>query len=315
MDVLTLRLFLRIAECGGVALAARDLHLSPATASARLAKLEADLGVRLFHRTTRAVSLTLDGTAFLPYAKEALELLESGRQAIRGDQSRIKGRLRLAMPGSFGRLYIIPQLHRFQKIYPDIELDLRLSDEITDIVTGGFDLIIRNAVLADSHLIARKLADDQRILVASPAYLSENGCPQSLADLSRHRCIALGNGHQWIFENGEKIDIGHALVVNDGEAMRMMIETGMGIGMKSRWNAQQSLSTGNLCQILPEAPLRSETSIWLLYEGRQFIAPKIRVMIDFLVRYFAPIPPWAQTLKHDQFPQAHEQAQTTQKGE
>ncbi|MEO0849014.1 MAG: LysR substrate-binding domain-containing protein, partial [Cyanobacteria bacterium J06648_1] len=253
MDILSLRLFIRIAELGGVTAAARDLSLSPASASARLVKLEEILGFRLFNRTTRAVSLTTDGELFLPYAQQTLETLETGFSAVRGQSSEAQGLLRMTMPGSFGRMYIIPLLNKFQSRYPQVKLDLRLSDEVLDVIEGAYDLIIRNASLTDSRLIVRKLAADRRLLVASPAYLEKYGVPTTPNDLAGHRCITLGET-KWKFENGQSISVSFANTINDGEAMRKMLEQGMGIGMKSVWNASESLKSGLLVEVLPEFP-------------------------------------------------------------
>ena len=291
MDILSLRLFIRIAELGGVTAAAHDLSLSPASASARLVKLEEIVGFRLFNRTTRAVSLTTDGELFLPYAQQTLETLETGLNAVRGQEESVQGLLRMAMPGSFGRMYIIPLLVEFQSRYPQVKLDLRLSDEVLDVIEGAYDLIIRNASLADSGLIVRKLADDRRLLVASPAYLEQYGIPTTPDDLAAHRCVTLGET-RWKFEDGQIINISFSNTVNDGEAMRKMIEQGMGIGMKSVWNASESLKSGLLVEVLPEFPLVTEASIWLLYPSRRIVAPRVRVTIDFLIEQFQPIPPW-----------------------
>ena len=291
MDILSLRLFIRIAELGGVTAAARDLSLSPASASARLVKLEEILGFRLFNRTTRAVSLTTDGELFLPFAQQTLETLETGLSVVRGQEESVQGILRMAMPSSFGRMYIIPLLDKFQSRYPQVKLDLRLSDEVLDVIEGAYDLIIRNASLADSRLIVRKLAADRRMLVASPAYLEQHGIPTKLDDLAAHRCVTLGET-RWKFEDGQIISVSFSNTVNDGEAMRKMLEQGMGIGMKSVWNASESLKSGLLVEVLPEFPLVTEASIWLLYPSRQIIAPRVRVMIDFLIEQFQPIPPW-----------------------
>ena len=291
MDILSLRLFIRIAELGGVTAAAHDLSLSPASASARLVKLEEIVGFRLFNRTTRAVSLTTDGELFLPYAQQTLETLETGLNAVRGQDESVQGILRMAMPGSFGRMYIIPLLDKFQSRYPQVKLDLRLSDEVLDVIEGAYDLIIRNASLADSRLIVRKLAADRRLLVASPAYLEEYGIPTTPNDLAVHRCVTLGET-RWKFEDGQIISVSFSNTVNDGEAMRKMLEQGMGIGMKSVWNASESLKSGLLVEVLPEFPLVTETSIWLLYPSRRIVAPRVRVMIDFLIEQFQPIPPW-----------------------
>lgn len=292
MDILSLRLFLRIAELGGVSAAAHDLSLSPASASARLVKLEETVGFRLFNRTTRAVSLTTDGEAFLPYAQETIETLETGLSAVRGQQAEVRGLLRMTMPGSFGRMYIIPALAEFQARYPLVSLDLRLSDEVLDVVEGAYDLIIRNASLVDSSLIVRKLAADRRLLVASPAYLERHGVPSTPDDLAEHQCVILSESTRWKFENGQTVNVPRSFVVNDGEAMRKMIERGMGIGIKSVWNASESLKSGLLVEVLPEFPLVTEASLWLLYPSRRIIAPKVRVMIDFLLERFQPVPPW-----------------------
>lgn len=294
MDILSIRLFLRVAELRGVSAAARDLSLSPASASARLARLEKDIGARLFHRTTRAVSLSTDGTAFLPYAQHLIETLESGLAAASGQGEAVSGVLRMTMPGSFGRMHIIPKLAPFQMRYPQLQLDLRLSDEVLDVVKGAFDLIIRNATLADSSLAARKLADDQRLLVASPAYLERHGTPRTPDELSGHRAIEFPGGSRLLFENGQIIQLPRSIVVNDGEAMRSMIESGMGMGLKSVWNVHQSLASGQLREVLPDYPLRTESSIWALYPKHRIVAPKVRAMIDFLLELFTPVPPWAK---------------------
>lgn len=291
MDILSLRLFIRIAELGGVTAAAHDLSLSPASASARLVKLEEIVGFRLFNRTTRAVSLTTDGELFLPFAQQTIETLETGLNAVRGQEESVQGLLRIAMPGSFGRMYIVPLLVEFQARYPLVNLDLRLSDEVLDVVEGAYDLIIRNAPLIDSSLIVRKLAPDRRLLVASPIYLKQHGVPVTPDNLVAHQCVTLGEA-SWKFESGQTIGISASSTVNDGEAMRKMIEHGMGIGQKSVWNVSESLKSDLLIEVLPDFPLITEASIWLLYPSRRIIAPKVRAMIDFLIDQFQPVPPW-----------------------
>ena len=292
MDILSLRLFLRIAALGGVSAAAQDLSLSPASASARLVKLEETLGFRLFNRTTRAVSLTTDGEAFLPYVQQMVDTLETGLSAVKGEGSEAEGLLRITMPGSFGRMYIIPALAEFHALHPRVSLDLRLSDEVLDVVEGAYDLIIRNAPLADSSLILRKLAPDRRILVASPNYLERYGKPTAPAHLVQHQCVSLADATKWKFENGQSISVPHSFVVNDGEALRKMLEQGLGIGIKSLWNASESLKSGLLVEVMPDYPLVTEASIWLLYPSRRIIAPKVHAMIDFLLNKFQPVPPW-----------------------
>ena len=292
MDILSLRLFLRIAALGGVSAAAQDLSLSPASASARLVKLEETVGFRLFNRTTRAVSLTTDGEAFLPYAQQIIETLETGLSAVQGQGAEAEGLLRITMPGSFGRMYIIPVLADFHTRYPRVSLDLRLSDTVLDVVEGAYDLIIRNAPLTDSSLILRKLAPDHRLLVASPTYLAQHGAPSVPDGLLEHQCVSLAEATKWTFENGQTVSVPRSFVVNDGEALRKMLEQGLGIGIKSVWNASESLKSGLLVEVLSNFPLVTEASIWLLYPSRRIIPPKVHAMIDFLLERFQPIPPW-----------------------
>ena len=292
MDILSLRLFLRIAALGGVSAAAQDLALSPASASARLVKLEETIGFRLFNRTTRAISLTTDGEAFLPYAQQMIETLETGLSAVKGQGAEAEGLLRITMPGSFGRMYIIPVLADFHARYPLVSLDLRLSDTVLDVVEGAYDLIIRNAPLADSSLILRKLASDRRLLVASPSYLRQHGAPSTPDDLVEHQCVSLAEATKWKFENGQTVSVPRSFVINDGEALRKMLEQGMGIGIKSVWNASESLKSGLLVEVLPDFPIVTEASIWLLYPSRRIVAPKVHAMIDFLLERFQPVPPW-----------------------
>lgn len=292
MDLLSLRLFLRIADLGAVSAAAHDLSLSPASASARLVKLEDKIGFRLFNRTTRSVSLTTDGAAFLPFAEQSIETLETGLSTISGRGAEAQGILRMTMPGSFGRMHIVPALAEFRLLHPRVRLDLRLSDEVLDVVEGAYDLIIRNASLADSSMVARKLVSDKRILAASPNYLERYGVPSQPEDLTGHECLDFSNKSRLHFENGQIISVPSSNIVNDGEAMRSMLEGGMGIGVKSIWNASESLKNGALVEVLPNFPLVTDTAIWALYPSGRIVSPKVRAMIDFLLEQFSPVPPW-----------------------
>ncbi|MEM7245477.1 MAG: LysR family transcriptional regulator [Acidobacteriota bacterium] len=292
MDIRSLRLFVRIAQLGGVSRAAADLDCSAASASARLAKLEEEVGARLFHRTTRSVSLTTDGATFLPHAEGVLETIDQGLGAIGGHAAEPAGTLRMTMPGSFGRMHVMPALGRFATLYPRVLLDLVLSDEVLDVVEGAFDLIVRNTKPADSTMIARKLASDRRMLVASPRYLEAHGTPEVPADLEDHASVILGSANRWQFTDGAVIhpQAGHR--VNDGEAMRLAIEAGMGIGLKSAWNVHASLRSGALVEVLPHHPLHEDTAIWALYPAGRLVPPRVRAMLDFLTELYSPVPPW-----------------------
>mgnify|MGYP001627900484 FL=1 len=175
LDTDSLRLFVMAAERLNISGAGRELGLAPAVASARLAKLENELGTELLRRTTRKVSLSLEGSDFLPYAREILAQADAARAALGGTEGAAKGTLRFAAPSSFAQLHIMPLLPAFQALYPDLTLDLRLSDKQVDAIEGSFDLALRSAPLADSSLRGRKLTEDTRVLCASPAYLAANG--------------------------------------------------------------------------------------------------------------------------------------------
>ena len=293
MHLRSLELFLRIAELGSISAGAAAAHLSPASASARLARLEAELGFRLFHRTTRALSLTSDGVEFMPYARQTLETLEDGRRTVAGEQATPRGRLRMTLPGSFGRMHVLPRLGAFKARYPDVELDLHLSDQVTDLVQGAFDLAIRNAPVEDGSFVARRLAPDRRILAAAPDYLKAHGTPESRDDLARHHWVLLGNQSEMHFADGTRFRASADCVVDDGEAMRILLEAGFGIGMKAMWNAADALADGRLVEVLPQTPLAEDAAIWALYPSNRIVAPKVRAMIDFLLECFDPVP-WAR---------------------
>ncbi|MEM7136027.1 MAG: LysR family transcriptional regulator [Myxococcota bacterium] len=297
MDLRSLRLFLRVSDLGSISAAARDLALSPASASARLSALEKAVGFRLFNRTTRAVSLTTDGAEFLPYAQQSLETLESGLSVVRGESAEVTGLIRMTMPGSFGRMHIIPLLNDFHDRYPGLTLDLRLSDEVLDLIEGAYDLIIRNAPLRDSTVVARKLAPDRRLLVAAPSYLARHGAPTTPDDLKSHRCVVLSEANRWKFETKQVVAVPRSFGANDGEATRAMAENGLGISVSSLWNAGPSLDSGRLVEVLPDFPLVTESAIWALYPSKRLVPPRVRAMLDFLVERFSPVAPWERATR------------------
>ncbi|MGI3131880.1 LysR family transcriptional regulator [Halopseudomonas pachastrellae] len=295
MNIEHLKLFVRVASTQTISQAGQALNLSPAVASAHLGKLEEDLGVRLFHRTTRKVSLTQEGEAFLPYAEEVLTSVEMARAAMGSGNTDPKGTLRVTAPASFGRMHLVPALKDFLARYPQISLDLRLSDSIVDLVEGGFDIAIRNAELKDSSLIARRLAPDRRIICAAPAYLREHGEPRSPGDLSQHACINLIGMESWTFATSTgpvSIRTTGPLRTDNGEAMRDACTSGLGIAISSTWSVYQHLTRGDLIQVLPDTPLTAHTAIWAMYPSSRLLAPKVRAFIDFFAERFGDTPYW-----------------------
>tara|TARA_R110002124_G_scaffold111349_5_gene265089 strand:+ start:2078 stop:2983 length:906 start_codon:yes stop_codon:yes gene_type:complete len=290
MDLEALRLFVAAAERLNITAAGRDLGLAPAMSSNRLAKLEKELGVELLHRTTRKVSLSQDGAAFLPYARDIIAQAEAGRAALGQDTLSPSGVLRFAAPSSFAQLHIIPLLSEFQNLYPDITLDLRLSDTRFDIIDGSFDLALRNAPLKDSSLMGRKLADDMRVLCAAPAYLDRFGVPNSPEDLLGHRFLAWSDmgpreivhrdGHTAYLIPG---DMTTRTVLDDGTSQRLATRSGMGVSINSLWSVAHDLAAGVLVRVLPEWQLNDQSVLWLIYPRSNVLTPKVRCFMDFLV--------------------------------
>ena len=300
MDTDDLTLFVRIAQLASISAAARDLGITPAAASARLASFERLLGARLLHRTTRQVTLTEDGRAFLPHAEHLIDAAAAARAALGREQMSPRGTLRIAAPSSFARMHIVPGLPDFMRHYPDLRPDMRISDSLVDLVEGAFDVAVRYADLSDSSFVARKIAPDRRILVASPEYLEQHGHPEALDDLDAHACLVVGTLDLWTFEgpNGEKIEkrMTPALRINDGGAVCNAARAGLGIALMATWCAADELRAGALVPVLPTHTLVSTQTLWALYPSSRELAPKVRVFIDWLVARFGPEPYWDQGL-------------------
>ena len=174
-------------------------------ASAHINKLEENLGVRLIHRTTRKVSLTDEGKLFLPHAEEVLSSIEIAQAAVGVGSQTPQGTLRVTAPASFGRLHLVPAMEEFLASYPQLNVDFRFSDSILDLIEGGFDVAIRDAVLKDSNLHARKLADDKRIIVASPDYIKKYGAPKTPQDIPQHAAVNLMGLETWEFDTPQGV--------------------------------------------------------------------------------------------------------------
>ncbi len=295
MNTHYLHLFVRIAATKNISSAGKELGLSPAVASSHMNKLESDLGVKLLHRTTRQVSLTEEGHAFLPYAEDVLADIDSARAAIGSGHIEPTGTLRITAPASFGRMHLVPALNVFLERYPQLNLDLRLSDTILDMVEGGFDISIRNSALHDSSFVATKLASDKRLLFASPSYLERFGSPTIPEDLLQHRCITLPALDSWHFDTptGKKsIKNQSQLRIDNGEAIRDACLNGYGITICSQWCAYEYVQRGELVPVLTDYPLVSNTAIWAVYPSTRLLAPKVRLFIDFLKQHFGRKPYW-----------------------
>ncbi|WP_137924797.1 LysR family transcriptional regulator [Cupriavidus sp. 2SB] len=291
-------LFLRVLDLGSISAGARSLGLSVAVASQRLQRLERELGVRLLHRTTRRLHATPEGAVLAEQGRALVEDLEALSGSLRQAGSGITGTLRVTTSASFGRQYISPLLPEFLRAHPGVNLSINLSDHVLDLVSSGFDLAIRIGALEDSTLVARKLADNRRLLCASPQYLEEHGMPQTPEDLARHQCLVLvgaqGRADVWRFEDGKggeiAVRVRGRVEANTGELLSDAALAGFGIALHSTWHVCDDLRTGRLVQVLQDYPL-AVTGIYALMPERRLVPPRVRAFVDFLAERWQTSPP------------------------
>ncbi|MGE3678142.1 MAG: LysR family transcriptional regulator, partial [Burkholderiales bacterium] len=251
--------FARVVSAGSFSAAARDLGVSTAVVSRRVAALEARLGIRLLHRTTRRIALTDEGATFHESVLRILREVEEAEAAASAGSAQPRGVLKVAMPASFGHRHIAPLIPVFAQRYPEVELALQLSDRPVAIVEEGFDLGIRIAELADSSLAARKLAPNRRVVCASPAYLERHGAPRTPAELTRHNCLIPNWEHDfsmsWDYREPSgksgSVRVRGRYACDNWEVLRDWALAGLGIALKSTWDVRSQLEDGSLVPVLP----------------------------------------------------------------
>lgn len=299
MDTEGIKLFVLAAEKLNISAAGRELGMPPAVASARLAKLEKAVGADLLRRSTRKVAISTEGAEFLPFAKEILAQENAAMAAMGFGNEQVSGTLRFTASSTFAQHYIVPLVPEFLEVYPGINLDLRLSDMELDLIQGSFDLALRDAVLPDSNLKARKLADDRRIFCASPEYLAKWGTPKHLDDLHSHQLVAFKSQATIAFvgPGGGKgqLDPRHSqnrLIIDDGLSYKIATIQGAGIALHSLWSVHRELSAGTLVEVLRGYRMDAEPALWLVYPKSNVLTAKVRVFIDYLVDRIGAFPPW-----------------------
>ena len=300
MDTEGIRLFVLAADKLNISAAGRQLGLAPAVASARLSKLENQLGADLLHRSTRKVALSLEGAEFLPFAREILAQEDAARAALGYGSPEVSGTLRFAASSTFAQLHIAPVLPEFLARYPGVRLELKLSDTQVNLIEGGFDLALRNYAIADSNLRARKLTDDKRILCASPAYLERHGTPRTPNDLINHQLLVFGEGPARTLVGRGDLPPGKfpppnsrsRIICDDGASMRIVTTAGVGISMNSYWSVYRELEEGALLRVLPDYKVDDQSAIWLVYPKSNVLTAKVRVFIDFLLEKIGDAPLW-----------------------
>lgn len=285
MQTSDLRIFLAVAAAPNLSAAARQLDLGPMQVSRRLASLENELGVRLFHRTTRSLSLTAEGEAFLPFAHTMTDAEESARGQLSPSGAGVSGVLRMTAPSVFGQAIVLPLAARLMEQFPALRIDLDLSDRVQDIVGQGFDLALRIAPLADSELVARRMAANPRIICAAPGYLARYGRPTTLAQLEAHQCIVLQTVPKWpLLVNGElqRWRMQGRVLTSSVDAARTAALLGMGVAMLTYWDVRQQLADGTLVQIGLEDAMMEDLSVWAVMPTRRYVPTRVKVFLDAL---------------------------------
>lgn len=287
-----MQFFVLIARHGSLAAAARAIDLTPPAATKRLAALESRLGVRLLNRTTRSLSLTSEGETYLQHATRILVEIKDMEDAVSLKRATPRGLLRVNATLGFGRTTIAPLVSAFAVRYPEVEIQMEVTDRPVDLVESGFDLAIRFGALPDKRLNARRIMSNQRFLCASPAYLARHGAPASLADLAHHRCIIHRQNDDaygiWRFmhrDHTEVVKVQGMLSSNDGDIVLGWALDGHGILIRSEWDLAKYLDSGRLKIVLPEFTLPA-ADLFVYYPSRRNQTIRVRAFIDFLVEHF-----------------------------
>lgn len=295
----SIEVFCKAAELGGFTAAAEALGLTPASVSRSIARLEARLGVRLFVRTTRSVRLTSDGELYRTQCQQALDQIAEAERALTGRQSVPAGLLRVSVGTVYGHHRLVPLLPGFRAAFPEVELEVNVSNRNVDFVEDGYDLAIRLGEPRDSRLVARKLEDATVGIFASPAYLARRGHPRSLDDLRQHELIqfvlpSTGRPMPWIVRNaaGEDVDVvfrSRQRVHDDVLAGVGWAAAGGGLFQIYHFVARDLVRTGQLVEVLPASGGRSRP-FYVLYPQNRHLSARVRAFVDYLTQAVAAVP-------------------------
>lgn len=294
-----LEIFSRVARTGNMSAAGREMGLSPAVVSKRISLLEEELGARLFQRTTRQLTLTETGEGYFKRVVDILNLVEEAEDFVSRRNTKARGVLKITAPTTFSRLHIAPYLADFLMKYPEIELDMYLTDDFVDIISRGFDVAIRIGELQDSSLVQKKLAVDRRVIVASPKYLEKNGAPQKLSDLDFHNCLSAGAQDVWRLKgpDGEhQVRVKGNVRSNSAEFVRTAVMSGVGMALRSIWDIGPELKRGELKVVLPDYSGSDSVAIYAVYPCRDFMPTKVNALIEFLADLYGAEPYWERDL-------------------
>lgn len=290
--------FVAVATKGSLTATAQAEGVAPAVIGRRIDALEARLGVKLLVRTTRKISLTHEGSAFLEDCQRVLADLANAEASVSAGGVKASGHLRITAPAGFGRRHVAPLVPRFIAEHPDVSVSLNLSDRVVDIVKEGFDCSIRVGDLPDSSLVSVRLADNRRLCVATPAYLKRAGIPQHPSDLMRHECLMLSSDASqtrgWAFRiDGEVTHLRPRgrLDCSDGQVLHAWCLAGMGIAWRSTWEVEDEIAAGQLQAVLEDfaAP---PNGIHAVFPHAKHLPLRVRLWIDFIKHSFADPARW-----------------------
>jgi len=294
-----MRLFVATVRGGSFSEAARQLGYTPSAVSRQVGALEADLGVRLFTRTTRRLNLTEAGTALFEQSERILGEIDAMREAVRAVDATPRGLLRVTAPIVYGRLHLVPLLPAFLERHPEVEINVVLSDAVVDLLENDIDLALRIAALPDSSLIARRIASVERVICGSPDYLARRGTPAVPSDLCEHACLPFRfhtaanvwrtGSNVWRLEGRdglEEISVQGRFTANNADALVIAALAGLGLILVPTWLVSEHLRQRRLVPVLGDyrvSPSDIETAVYAVYPSGRFLAPKVRAFIDFLV--------------------------------
>lgn len=291
-----LALFVRTAALGSFSKAAREVNLLPGQASAAIGRLERELDIRLFARSTRSLRLTEEGKRYLPFAQDALDALREGHDGLRGDANCLTGTLQIAAPSDFGRNLLLPWISEFRRAHPGLDIQLLVSDQVADVFRDPVDIALRYGQIDDASYVALPVAPtNRRVLVASPAYLAQYGAPGSLDALADHNCLQYrlrGRTYdRWSFptaEGARLVQVSGRLVSDDAEVVRRWALAGEGIAYKSWLDVSQDVAEKRLEVLLPELP-GEPTPLHLVCPHRRQFSPAVKLLHDLVEERCRPL--------------------------
>jgi DNA-binding transcriptional LysR family regulator len=291
VELRDIAVFVQVAEDGDFSAAARTLALTPSTISKSIARLEDHLGRRLLHRSSRSMRLTPEGQSFLDAAHRVLDAVEEAEAVVSATPS---GTLRVRSVPTFARYQVAPLMPTFRRLYPKLRVEFVLSNERTAFLDDGADVAIASGDLPSSSLIARRIASSRWIICASPAYLAEHGMPTSPDDLDRHECLNFLMATKWNSWStaGTGLNTEGGILANQGDMLLALARAGAGIVRLAEFHISDDLKAGRLVALFPEHQDRAEEPIYVLYQDKRNLSPRIRVFLTFLQEAFAN-PPWS----------------------